>query len=222
MPRPPNQVPCPSCIEHAITSSKQPGSTTLCAACIAMLSSSKHNKKRIEAIATANQRQSGERGPHLLQKIHQMAANVDIATKTTPSPREKSIADLEDYSRTMITAINTRDFTNPVFKLTTADFQAGVIDVFPPTHTPAAHLESFRKMAAENPEYHMQLEDISTDLDECGEWAKVYLTVRATGRPPGLTREALGVLTWRREAGADGGKEGWCLVSHESMRTFVV
>ena len=71
-------------------------------------------------------------------------------------------------------------------------------------------------MVAESPEYHMEIEDMTTDLSSCGEHAKVMLQITATGRPPGLTRAALGVATLRKIGGR------WSIVSHHSFRTFVV
>lgn len=136
--------------------------------------------------------------------------------RTTPRTREQDIAEIESYSRKMVKALNDRDFTNPLFQLATPDFRAGEIDIFPRTNTPDAHLAKFQQMGEEHPEYHMELEAISTELTPCGESAKVYLTITGTGRPPGLTRGALGVLTWRKAAGQ------WRIIQHESMRTFVL
>ena len=213
MQRTAQNISCPGCIEQTVTVPEHSDCTELCASCI---TDWKPPDSRISPHSYGGTAGQEPQGSQLLHRIHTMAAQVDIASTATSPTRANDIANLESWSRAMVDAINDRDFTNPLFGFASPNFEAGVIDVFPPTDTPAAHLDKFRKMAEESPEYHMQLDDISTDMDPGGEYAKVYLTIRATGRPPGLTREALGVLTWRKQEGV------WCLISHESMRTFVV
>lgn len=164
---------------------------------------------------------SGEKS-HLLERIHAMTGEANNTLPNTSSSED--INYLSKTSLCMVEAINSRDFSNPLFRLATPDFKAAGLDIFPPTVTPSAHLDKFRAMAEEHPEYRMHVDDVTVDLqggreDEGGEWAKVYLSVRAEGRPKGLVREALGVLTWRRRDGKGVEKgQGWRLVAHESMR----
>lgn len=191
-------------------SSQQSKDTHLCAYCVAATQKRNPNFYMRSTQNTVNQK---SRGSLLLLRIHDMAAKIDKADE----PAHKAdIAKLEAWSSTMVDAINARDFSNPLFKLATPDFKASSIDVFPPTFTPAAHLETFRKMAEENPEYHMHLQNVHTDLECKGKYARVYLTIRVTGRPLGLTRGCVGVFTWRRRERG----EGWWLISHESMRNW--
>ena len=210
MPRRRQQVPCSTCIENASFFPEQPGDVRLCAACIAATNSRTFgiyaNKSRT-AVKHASQ------GSLLLLKVQALATE---AEKADTAVHKAEISKLETWCREMVHAINIRNWDCSLFQLASPNFRAGAIDVFAPTVTPAAHIDVFRKMTAESPEYHMSLDSVSTDLEPEGEYARVYLTIRATGRPPGLTREALGVFTWQRR---EGGKSWW-LISHESMRTW--
>lgn len=142
------------------------------------------------------------------------------ASDNTTSLHAQDVEFVEISSRRMIEEINTRNFIHPIFDLAVADFRSSRVEAFAPTETLQGHLDTFRQMATETPEYRMCIDHMSTDVLEGGQFAKVYLTITATGRPPGLTRETLAILTWRRDDGEKGGN--WKCISHDSMRNFAV
>jgi len=73
-------------------------------------------------------------------------------------------------------------------------------------------------MALESPEFSMEIESVSTVLSAEGLDAEVHLQVTLTGRPPGLTRSAMGVVTWRCRQD----QRRWYALSHHGFLNFIV
>lgn len=156
--------------------------------------------------ATVSQRPSST---SLLQSIHSMAE------KPSESPiRTEDIANIELWCRQMLDALNARDFSNVVFDYVALGFESAGIDIFPTTYTGSEYLQKYRTIASENVDWHTHLDNINTELDATGTDAKVYLMVRASGRPLGLTWEAFGLMRWRKYG------ENWRAISHETMRAY--
>lgn len=55
------------------------------------------------------------------------------------------------------------------------------------------HLEMQRQIAQEHPQYRLRLLDLHTEVDERAGSASVFMTVEATGIPPGVIRQSVGV-----------------------------
>jgi hypothetical protein len=118
-------------------------------------------------------------------------------------------------SRTIVQAINARDFEHCVFDLATPEFYADFLGSCPPTERFSDYISAFRQLVETNPAHHIGAIDISTDGREVdSESANVYVLLEVTGHGHDLVMPCLAALGWRKQEGT------WRWVSHIGMRSF--
>ncbi|KAF7191532.1 hypothetical protein HII31_07034 [Pseudocercospora fuligena] len=89
--------------------------------------------------------------------------------------------ELERLSRAVIDSINNRSFQAPK-KLVAKNYRAD-IDELPKTNDYDENEKDFRRVAKENPEYHIDVIDVTPDVDEVSGYAIVYCLLSVRGRP---------------------------------------
>lgn len=82
-------------------------------------------------------------------------------TRLTPSPAAQ---ELEKLSRAVILSINNRSFA--ATKKLVANNYKGDIDELPKSNSYEAEEDEFRAVTQANPEYHIDVVDVSADVDE--------------------------------------------------------
>lgn len=124
---------------------------------------------------------------------------------------------LETSSQRMIEAINGRVWSSPIWKLA-ADYVVGDSFDDPVAMSAADALSECQKIAEENPQWHMDVEGLSSHFDgPCHrERALVRLTVKVRGRPLGVTRNGLALMVWEKQS------PGWRLTGFDDYLGFMI
>lgn len=81
-------------------------------------------------------------------------------------------------------------------------------------HSRSDWLDSYRKFAAENPEYFVEIASISASVNEKNGTATVWLLLKVTGHPNTLQRENVTISHWKRKQGQ------WRAYKQTGMRGF--
>ncbi|KAM3422040.1 hypothetical protein BST61_g2416 [Cercospora zeina] len=113
-----------------------------------------------------------------------------------PSPAAQ---ELETLSRAVILSINNRSFV--ATKKLVADNYKGDIDELPKTNSYKAEEDEFRAVAQANPEYHIDVVDVSADVDERLGYAIVFCLLSVKGRPANVRRQSVSVVEWMHRDG---------------------
>lgn len=108
--------------------------------------------------------------------------------------------ELERLSRAVIDSINNRSFQAPK-KLVAKNYRAD-IDELPKTNDYDENEKDFRRVAKENPEYHIDVIDVTPDVDEVSGYAIVYCLLSVRGRPANVRRQSVSVVEWMRKDGS--------------------
>ena len=113
-------------------------------------------------------------------------------------PSSKTIAShLEGIAHSCMKSLNDRNFSKcadgwnqmaDIFRADSEHPQGGLVE-----QTLEEHLEMQRHIAEECPEYCLRLLDLYTEVNERTGSASVFMTVEATGIPPGVIRQSIGV-----------------------------
>ena len=122
-----------------------------------------------------------------------------------PSP------DPESLTRELIHIINTRDFRNPI---TSRMDSAMEYDADWGLHTrdKESLLQGQENYAAQNPEYHLEIMNASTEVNEGKGRAKVWMLLEVTGIALGVRKESIILMYWRLRGGR------WCYYPHKGLR----
>ncbi|KAF2214351.1 hypothetical protein CERZMDRAFT_95623 [Cercospora zeae-maydis SCOH1-5] len=116
------------------------------------------------------------------------------SSSSSTAPPSPAARELETLSRAVILSINNRSFV--ATKKLVANNYKGDIDELPKTTSYEAEEDEFRAVAQANPEYHIDVVDVSADVDERLGYAIGTLLKTSLGRaystPSGVEREETG------------------------------
>ena len=145
-----------------------------------------------------------------MQPKAQTASILDV---TQQSPFTRIATEVEDLSRRYQTAINERDFSNPIFDLAHPKFK-GDLDRYPPTSSISQHLQKHMETASANPDFYIEIVRVNTNVHANQDEADVYMLLKISGNPASVERESMCQLKWKRLGGR------WMFSQHVSMRGF--
>lgn len=137
----------------------------------------------------------------------------------TPESDLQLAAELEWLSIAGIIAVNDRDWDlqSPHMQKSlehlAPDFEAQH-DNFPARLSFAENMASSRFLAEQDPSFHLEIVNISTNIQESRTLASVWLEMDVTGINPGVTMKGFSELKWRL-SGEDG---KWYCYRHLGMR----
>lgn len=212
------KVPCDACIWRATCNEKQTQQPSLCDRCRLILGSNAAAKQPLEApVDQIVQRSLYLRPCHLTQELLGSSAG-HTQNSVVERQQSESLSDtatLLSCCRTIVQAINDRDFTHPVWNLATSEFHADFLGFGAPTETFAECIAAFRQSVERTPSHHINVVDVTTDGGEVQSGAAdVYMFLEITGRGPGLVIPCFGILKWRKD------KDVWRWIAHTGMRSF--
>ena len=117
-------------------------------------------------------------------------------------PSSKAIAShVEGIAHNCMKSLNDRNFSKgangwtqmaDIFRADSEHPQGGLVE-----QIVEEHLDMQRQIAEEFPEYRLRLLDLYTEVSERAGSASVFMTVEATGIPPGMIRQSIGVSKFR-------------------------
>ena len=134
-----------------------------------------------------------------------------MAENGLPSPPESSTSEptlakmttgeyLEGLSRTMLDInLNEKDSNHPFILKHMSESFRGKHDALPKAQSRDAHQEHLTMHLAKQPDFHCEILNTSSEVDDSRGRATVYLWYEITGLAQGLEREAVAVLSWERK-----------------------
>lgn len=147
-----------------------------------------------------------------------MSTNADIETNSSSEasrPRKKGASGeyLEGLSRQILNVcLNLKDPHHPIiYKHQSADFR-NKHDALPKAANRKDHHANLAKHLQEQKNFHIEIFNTSSEVDESRGRATIYLWYEITGLTHGIEREAIAVLSWERKQGT------WLLMKHIGMR----
>lgn len=102
-----------------------------------------------------------------------------------------------------VTACNDRDFNyenGELYKAVSPTFKAH-FENFGHSLTLAQHAHLLRQTIEQYPEYHVEVKNVSLDVDEAKGIAIVYMETEVTGAPPEVKTSLMNEFKWRRQQG---------------------
>ena len=138
----------------------------------------------------------------------------ELSRPTVPPQKKASTGEyLETLSRDILGVnLNLKDTSHPlVMKHMSPEFR-GKHDALPKASSRDDHQDNLQKHLAEQPHFHVEVLNASSDVDESRGRATVYLWYDISGIAQGLEREAVAVLSWERKQGT------WMIMKHSGMR----
>lgn len=133
--------------------------------------------------------------------------------ETYASKRESTGQYLEDLSRQMLDVnLNYKTFDHPIVAKHMSPEFRGKHDTLPKVGNRDDHVSALQKHLQEMPNFHCNILNSSSDVDDSRGRATVYLWYEITGLTHGLEREAVAVLSWERKQGT------WMMMKHTGMR----
>lgn len=139
----------------------------------------------------------------------------DSSASETPALAKKDSTGeyLEDLSRQILDVnLNIKDNNHPlVVKHMSPQFR-GKHDALPKATNRDDHQSNLQKHLAEQPDFHCEILNASSEVDDSRGRATVYLWYQLTGLSHDLKREAVAVLSWERKQGV------WMIMKHSGMR----
>ena len=130
----------------------------------------------------------------------------------------KAIVDrVEDITRLIITAINTRDLDS-IQPYHAKSFKTGPDYLTPSGGSLEVYLDSVKQLTKDYPEYQLTIADITTYVDQAtagalhSNIAKVWVEVDVTGQPVGVSWKGLSIVEFRCIRGK------WLCVGWEGLR----
>jgi len=145
------------------------------------------------------------------------AANPSEPSETsdgaTLTQKKGSGEHLESISRRLLNVcLNLKDSNHPlIHEYQHPDFR-NKHDALPKSASRDDHLENLQKHLAEQQDFHCEIHNTSSEVDENRGRATVYLWYEITGLAHGIEREAVAVLSWERRQGR------WMLMKHTGLR----
>lgn len=148
--------------------------------------------------------------------LHLLGIDPTPSPKPTHSPTEEY---LKYLSISMTQALNTHDFSHPVFtKLSptmTVRHEAGS-ESMRTNNGGESLIEVWKSTMAHVPDYHTEILDVQTHIHEgsVNGSGKVWIIRTAEGFQDGLRREVVAEYTWQRREGE------WWMVKYRGLRGF--
>ena len=129
------------------------------------------------------------------------------------SKKEDTGEYLETLSKSILDInLNLKDPTHPlIIKHMSPQFR-NKHDALPKVATRDDHQDNLQKHLAEQPDFHCDILNASSEVDDSRGRATVYLWYEITGLKHGFEREAVAVLSWERRQGV------WMIMKHLGMR----
>lgn len=139
-------------------------------------------------------------------------SDVSVDVKA-PADKESSGEYLERLSRSFLNVcLNLKDPQHPlIYQHQSVDFR-NKHDALPKASNRGDHHDNLQKHLAEQIDFHAEIHNTSSEVDDSRGRATVYLWYEITGLAHGLEREAVAVLSWERKQG------NWTLMKHVGMR----
>ncbi|EME40350.1 hypothetical protein DOTSEDRAFT_82939 [Dothistroma septosporum NZE10] len=125
----------------------------------------------------------------------------------------KTASRLEKLSTTAVEAINNRSFNEAKESPLFASGFSAKFDDLEETASLSEHADYLRSVAEAHPEYSVRVVNVSSNVDEAGGAATVYILMSVSGRPRSIRRQAMSVVRWIRQ---DNGV--WLIASASIMR----
>ncbi|KXT03741.1 hypothetical protein AC578_747 [Pseudocercospora eumusae] len=138
----------------------------------------------------------------------------EVSPSGTPAPGQSTSSYLESICVGGVKATNDRDldFQNGgLYKTVAPNFRAH-FENFPHPLTLAEHSAIVRQTIERFPEYHVEVESVSSDVDEDAGVATVFMETEVTGAPLGTRTFLMNEFKFRREKGA------WRCHLHHGMK----
>lgn len=212
-------VPCIECIQRASASGAKPQGLSLCERCTAMLQA-RTGPQFFDPTETAlspcslsllqQSRPNQNNNDHLANLKDSRGSH---SGSELPKDRRAAIREhLTEYSRTYVEAINSRNFEHPIWSHTSSYVHVPSLDRYSPTSTLADNIRVFQSIAASDPSYHIDIQNIDIIFEEAGNAVHAYMDMHITGRPAGVVMNSLGVFTYISRA------HDWELVSFNAIR----
>ena len=237
--KPSRLAPCQQCIAKAQDSAASALIMTLCEGCTEQVTSRSNSlRSQLEAASLMTTSSITLLLPKTLQHQDSAARTATYGYRTDPTKQEASrnaiAAQIKKYSQGIVDAINTQDPAHPALSfICPAAFHASDMDRFPGSNvgrllvssvaykltvcydkTWHEHVETFRAIQNESPDYHMGVQSLTVDVEDSLKKANAFVVAEISGRPLGVTRESLGVLKWVHTP------HGWRCMSHTNMRAY--
>ena len=216
------RVPCNQCIQQASTPGMKTHELSLCDLCTTIL---RERNGAIDNYRTATEL-SLTGSLHQLNRLlqaragHPSTAHEIFGSKThskaAKAASPKTVAQLKELCYLFVEAVNTRNFTHPVWTCCATDVQANNFDAYSSTSNLAENIRTFQLIAKDNPDYRINIENVDIVFEDDGNLGYAYVDQTITGRPVGLRMNSLAVFTYARATTAS---HGWQLVSFTSMRS---
>ena len=216
------RVPCSQCIQRASSPGTKTHELSLCNRCTTIL----RERNGVIADHRAATDLSSSGSLHQLNQLHQARTGrhatsheVTVSNYWSKAPRAESsetVAQLKELCYLFVEAVNTRDFTHPVWTCCASDVQANKFDAYSPTSNLAENIRTFQLIAMNNPDYRISIESIDISFEDDGNMAHAYVEQAITGRPIGLRMNSLAVFTYARPTSYS---RDWRLISFTSMRS---
>lgn len=144
------------------------------------------------------------------------SANSSSPSSSLPSSRQSATQDTRSYLEGLcvagVVALNDRDYEyRNVYDAISPRFRAYFENVPQPLT-----LEEYKVVAQQTierfPEYHIDVQNVSSEIDELQGNAIVYLEGEVTGAPPGTRMVLMNEFRWKRDGGA------WLCWLHRGMK----
>ncbi|EME40311.1 hypothetical protein DOTSEDRAFT_82913 [Dothistroma septosporum NZE10] len=151
------------------------------------------------------------------------SSNEDTNSTTTTSPAatpksQANHAAIAEYLESVcvggVTACNDRDFNyenGELYKAVSPTFKAH-FENFGHSLTLNEHGHLLRQTIEQYPAYHVEVNSVSSEVDEAKGIAIVYMETEVTGAPPEVKTSLINEFKWRREQGA------WRCWLHHGMK----
>ena len=212
-------VPCIECIQRASTSGAKQHELSLCDRCTAMLQArtgprfvhlaeTTSSPSSISLLQKTKSNQS--KNQHLTDSEHSAQSQVDL--NWSKDRRAAISAKLKEYSRTYVEALNSRNFEHPIWSHTSPQVHVPSLDRYSPTNTLVENIRVFQAIAASDPTYHIDIQNIDIIFEEASNAVHAYMDMHVTGRPAGVVLNSLGVFTYINRI------DDWELVSFNAIR----
>lgn len=106
---------------------------------------------------------------------------------------------MEKNSRAVIDSINSRCYSAATSLVATT--YRSDIDDLSKTKSYSDSKKQFQQISQKHPEYHVEVVNVSADVDEESGYAIVYCLLSVTGRPANVRRQSVSVVEWMRRDG---------------------
>ncbi|KAF2166288.1 hypothetical protein M409DRAFT_66754 [Zasmidium cellare ATCC 36951] len=142
----------------------------------------------------------------------------DSPSSVHPPPCQPSKEDTASYLERVsvggVLAVNDRDYdysNGELYKAVSSSFRAH-FENFPHPLTLAEHSAILHQTIERFPDYHVEVQSVSPEVDKRNGTAIVYMETEVTGAPPGTRMALMNEFRWRRDGGA------WQCWLHHGMK----